>query len=219
MKRNITLVIDSYSIKICSLEKKNEMFILKDCEDNPIWQSNKKALLSKRLNIKTQKYADYRKDSYHKDDPCIWVLKTISKTNASYRNIAVCKSKIGFTREINKHINQLVSDTYKSQKAETYRNLWNDDIDTIEFREINIDKYIKSIDFSECSSDDLFIKSLVSPVSSVEKGQVNKILRMLRAEFVEGKIACECRMRKGEGNGIWKPSGFGIDGEIYEYYI
>lgn len=217
IEKNETKIIEDYTNKICSIVYEDG-YKLKDCNDEEIWTSKTSSnkSLSYALKVKTNHYAEEYKDSYNNDDPCIWVLKTVSNdNNYSYKNVAVCKSKDRLWGEINSHINQLVNTKLDYRKAKTYQGLWQDGINSIEFRELEIDNYINNIFKPEWESEESYIRSLVFPDHAPYTDQANNILKAIRAKFVEGRIAFECNMKD---DGIWEPSQFDIDGAIYEYY-
>ena len=63
-----------------------------------------------------------------------------------------------------------------------------------------------------------FILSIIRPDDEHAPGsdQEKTILCKLRAEYIEGRLASQFGMRNGDG--LWNPSGYGIDGDVYMFF-
>ena len=211
--------INLHSRKICSISCERENYQLKDCYNNVVWptKNGEENELTKALQGKTRKYVD--KYKIKRSVPTVWALRIKQGKKWVYKNIASCNSMKNLSKEINTHIKQWVVKTGdKSTKATKYAGLWNDGVSEIEFREILVEDYFEAIKDSEWRSMNRYIRKLVNPGYNPDQGQAEHILLKLRAEYIEGRLAFELSMRENEGQGIWNPSGIGIDGDIYDYY-
>ena len=203
---------------ICSVLKTNKnKYKLIDAQ-NKDYINLTKDNIANALAKKTITFWNNRKEDNNACDSrkyVVWILKAYKKTE-SYVNIASCKSlDDAISNEINVHIRDL----FKLSKKRKYRKLW-ESYDKLEFIEIDVDKYFeKYIDSDpDHSIENQYIRSLVSKDSKPEENEDNAFLlwRKNRAEFIEGKLACELGMTKD--NSLWHRSSMGIDGFIYDYY-
>lgn len=225
LNMDINKKLDKCTRLICSVEKNGEVLTLKDYDEEAIWNSNSEVLLQVKLRVKSNRYAKKYNIPYNQENPCVWVLKVIpagtgvtenNKYKGNYyKNVAVCISTDRMMKEINGHIYELVNKKIKTDKAKKYRDLWSNGIKSIEFREVDIDSYINSINVFEWSAEDDYIKTLVFPDCKQKTEQAQTILMKIRAAYIEGRIAYEFNMKD---EGVWNPSGYGIDEDIYKYY-
>ncbi len=225
LNMDINKKLDKCTRLICSVEKNGEVLTLKDYDEEAIWNSNSEVLLQVKLRVKSNRYAKKYNIPYNQENPCVWVLKVIpagtgvTENNEDkgnyYKNVAVCISTNRMMKEINGHIYELVNENIETDKAKKYRDLWSNGIKSIEFREVDIDRYISSINVFEWPSEDDYIKFLVFPDCKQKTEQAQTILMKIKAAYIEGRIAYEFNMKD---EGVWNPSGYGIDEDIYKYY-
>ena len=220
-------MLDGCTKLICSIKKEKVqdeteeqiIYKIKDCNGDSVWETNENTPISKALYAKTKKYLELCKKpenrGYASDNQMVWMLAVKPKEGeTSYKNIAVCKRFQYAMDEINVHIKQLIYNIPNElNKTKTYQALWGDKESEIEFLEVNIDKYIG--EQSDLQKRDTYIYSLISAETPNMTESLKNISRKIRASFVEGKIASDYELKK---DGIWNPSGAGIDGDIYEHY-
>lgn len=220
-------MLDYCTKTICSIEKEDNKYILKDCNGNSIWNTEKgNSKISQPLNQKTRTYIESCKGTgFASDNQMVWILAIKTKENERlYKNIAVCKYFKYAINEINVHIKQLIGIIQDNlTKTKNYQDLWSDEVSEVEFLEVNIDKYIEmQNELHELQKNAPYIYSLISMNENDKTESSRNILRKNQAEFIEGKIASNYNLKNSginlKNSGIWYPSSLGIDGEIYSYY-
>ncbi len=215
MKKIKIAKIELCSRKICSIEKDGNEFILKDCNDKGIWKSNKGDDIINALKDMNDKYCALHDDAELKKSK-VWILKTKGIDGKwNYKNVASCCRLDRLNADINNHVMQLTVKEAEKKKDREYQALWKNGAVKIEFREVDIERYIKAINELDWFTEDLFIRSLVFADYVPQADPAKAIYWSQRAEYVEGRIAFEYDMKV---NGIWHPSGNGIDRHIYDYY-
>ena len=203
---------------ICSVEKKDDNFILLDSKNirsDIINEDNIIGILSDKSKAfwenRNRENDDTACDSHNY---IVWILKAYDGDKAYYINIASSKSlDQAIKKEINVHIRDLCQ-LSENGKYRDFLKIYN----KVEFIEIDVDKYFKNyIDNDlESSITDPYIRSLVSSGIKPKGKQAKLLWGKNRAEFIEGKLAYEYGMT-GE-NHLWHRSSMGIDGYIYDYY-
>lgn len=217
-------MLDYCTKTICSIEKEDNNYILKNCNKKNIWKTEDDiSEFSQALAQKTRTYIESCQDpvqgtGFASDNQMVWILAIKTKKNERlYKNIAVCKYFKYAINEINVHIKQLIGIIQDNlTKTKKYQRLWSDEVSEVEFLEVNIDKYIEmQNELHELQKNAPYIYSLISMNENDKTESSRNILRKNQAEFIEGKIASNYNLKD---SGIWHPSSLGIDGEIYSYY-
>ncbi len=192
----MNIILDNTCLnKICSIEKKNNTWVLYDCDDESIRIPAEDSIFPSSMNMR---YRNKRSNDgkVENDSSVVWILVGYTdKENCIYEQVGRNNSLTNMLAEIKEDIKCF----YFGKKK--YVNLKGKQYTKLVFYEVDIDKYLES--------DDLF-KQLFTEVP--KDPSLYLAYRYNKAAYVEGKIGA---LTKADGN-MYHESG--LDKYYYGYF-